>query len=77
MSVKISDIVFNNISENEALLKLNEERNKILNEFAKAYLAETNILPSEVELVSIQTHKEKEIETVYFFRKKVFSFVAE
>lgn len=63
--------IFENITIEEATLKLKEQRDKILNEFAKAYLAETGLLPSEVELVSSQDCKGFIIETVYSFRKKV------
>lgn len=66
------DLTFNNIDIESAVKQLAEQRDKILNEFAKAYLAETSLLPSQVELVSQQMPmtEDKIIETVYFFRKK-------
>lgn len=65
------NIEYNNLTGEEIVKKLAEERDKILNEFAKAYLAETKLLPSEVELVTVQNPPENGIiETVYYFRKK-------
>lgn len=68
--MKTNDITYTGIDINEMVKKLNEERSKILNEFSKAYLAETGIMPSEVELVTVQETKDKTIETICFFRKK-------
>lgn len=64
------DLTFNNIDIESAVKQLAEQRDKILSEFAKAYLAETKLLPSEVELVTKQKTTGSEIETIYFFRKK-------
>lgn len=61
----------NGITEDQAAQELIKNRDKILEDFATAYLAETKISPSEVELVSKQNTNGTEIETVYFFRKKV------
>ncbi len=68
--IKTSDITFKDIKIEEATQKLREERDKILNEFAKAYLAGNEVNPSEIELVSQQKTENNVIETVYFFRKK-------
>jgi len=68
---KVSNITYNNIDINEMIKKLSEERSKILNEFSKAYLAETGIMPSEVELVCQEKNEDKTITHTYFFRKKV------
>lgn len=68
--IKTSDITFKDINIEEATQKLREERDKILNEFAKAYLAGNETNPSEIELVSQQKMENNIIETVYFFRKK-------
>lgn len=70
IKMKTNDITYTGIDINEMVKKLNEERSKILNEFSKAYLAETGIMPSEVELVTVQETKDKTIETICFFRKK-------
>ena len=65
------DITFNNIDIDAAVKQLAEERDKILSQFAKAYLAESGLLPSQVELVTKQMPMENNIiETVYYFRKK-------
>lgn len=60
-----------NISIEDAMKTLQEKRNEILEAFAKAYLAETSLNPSEVELVTQQMPIENGIiEHRYFFRKK-------
>lgn len=62
---------YNNINTEEMLKKLLEKRNEILEQFAKAYLAETGLLPSQIELVTQQMPVENNIiENVYFFRRK-------
>jgi len=59
------------ISVEEAMKKIMSEKNKIIEAFAKAYLAETGLNPSEVELVHQQiTNQPNIIENVIFFRKK-------
>jgi hypothetical protein len=59
-----------NISLKDALKQLETHKTKILAEFATAYLAETGLNPSEVELVQVQTTTDKEVTTVLSFRKK-------
>lgn len=62
---------FSQISLNEAISKLQEEKHKILEEFAKAYLAETELLPSQIEMCHQQLPiKDGIIENIIFFRKK-------
>lgn len=62
---------FTPITVEEATKYLTEKRLEILEQFAKAYLAETGLAPSEVELVTQQMPViDNKIETVYFFRKK-------
>jgi hypothetical protein len=46
--------LYTQITEEDAVKKLAMERDKILEQFAKAYLAETGLLPSAVELVTTQ-----------------------
>lgn len=67
---KLKNEEYTNISIEEATQKLQENRDQILEEFAKAYLAETKLLPSEVELVCHQEMNGAIIENVYFFRRK-------
>ena len=60
-----------NISEVEAVQQLIKHRSEILEAFSKAYLAETKLLPSQIELVTQQMPEvDGIIETVYFFRRK-------
>jgi len=68
---KEKEEIYNNISIEDAMLELRKKRDEILSDFSKAYLAETSLLPSEVELCCQETVKDANmIETVYFFRKK-------
>ena len=60
----------NNISIEAALKKIYDERNRILEDFAKAYLAETKLLPSQVELVTRQVIKDNVVENIFEFRRK-------
>lgn len=65
------DEEYSNISIEAMVKKLSDERTKILNEFTKAYLAETGLLPSQLELVTRQMPIDNGIiESVFFFRKK-------
>lgn len=66
----MKDETFENVNQEEATKKLIEKRDEVLNAFAKAYLAEAQVLPSEIELVSQQTTEGNTVETVYFFRLK-------
>ena len=66
----MKDEEHNSISVADMIKKLAEERDKILNDFCKAYLAETQALPSEIELVTLETSKDGTIEHVYFFRRR-------
>jgi len=59
--------VYNNMTEVEAVKKLAEFKTEILENFSKAYLAETGLLPSEVELHCQQLSA---TEHVYSFRRK-------
>lgn len=57
--------------EAEMLHELQKHKFKILEDFARAYLAEQNILPSEIELVHQQLPTVNNIiEHKMFFRKK-------
>lgn len=60
----------NNISVEEAVAELAKHRNKILEEFSKAYLAESGLLPSQVELVHKITTEKDIITDIFYFRKK-------
>jgi hypothetical protein len=70
MEKKEKNIELNDISIEEALQTLVKEKHKIIEAFAKAYLAETELLPSQVELVTQQTKTGNLIEHVYYFRRK-------
>ena len=55
----------------EMVKKLQEDKFRILEDFSRAYLAESGLLPSQVELVTKQMPMvDNIIETVIFFRKK-------
>jgi hypothetical protein len=69
-TTKSQELIYNNIDINEMVKTLNKHRDEVLENFSKAYLAETGLMPSEVELVSQVLRNDKTIETVYFFRKK-------
>jgi len=60
----------NNISMDEYVKELHKKKTEILNDFAKAYLAETELLPSEIELVCRQINNGTTIENIYEFRRK-------
>jgi len=64
------DLEFKDITVEEAMKKILSEKNKIIEAFAKAYLAESGLLPSQVELVCKQVTENNIIENVYYFRKK-------
>jgi hypothetical protein len=49
---------------------LAKHKAKILEDFAKAYLAETNLKPSQVELVHKHSVTGTEINDVFYFREK-------
>ena len=64
--------VYTPISIEDAVKQIQAEKHKILEAFAKAYLAESGLMPSEVEMVHQQiTNQPNIIENVIFFRKKV------
>lgn len=60
------------ISELQMMEEIKKHKDKILEAFAKAYLAETNIPPSELEFVQQQVNSESThiIEYRMFFRRK-------
>jgi glucokinase len=57
-------------NEEEIAKQLNEQRDKILNDFAKAYLAETQLLPSQIELIQQQIEDNGKIGYVWYFKQK-------
>ena len=62
---------FQNMTIEQMVAKLAEKRNEILENFSKAYLAETGLLPSEVELCCQELPVNNGIiEHVYFFRRR-------
>lgn len=62
--------VIEDISMEEVLEKLKDQRNKILEEFSRAFLAESGALPSEVELVHTSSEEDGKITNLFYFRKK-------
>ena len=68
----MKDYEVNDISQEEAYQQILKQRNEILGEFAKAYIAESELKPSEIELVHKSEEKDGEIiETFYFRERKV------
>lgn len=66
------ELEYNNLSIDEMVAKLKEKRSEIIEAFAKAYLADTGMRPTEVELVcqEMPMTENKIIEHVYYFRRK-------
>jgi len=54
----------------EAMKELLTKRNEILEAFCKAYLAESGLMPSEIELVHTSTNEGNEIINTFSFREK-------
>lgn len=61
---------YNNITEEEVAKLIHKERDKILEEFTKAYLAETQLMPSEIQLVCKTFTEDGKMVTEYEFRRK-------
>jgi hypothetical protein len=61
---------FNDMDMSKMAEFLKKNRNKILEEFAKAYLAETQLLPSQIELVHKSSVENEQIVDTFYFRKK-------
>lgn len=57
-------------NEQELAKQLNEQKQRILNDFATAYLAEAQLLPSQIELVQQQLDNNGTAEYIWFFRQK-------
>lgn len=56
--------------EQELAKQLNEQKQRILNDFATAYLAEAQLLPSQIELVQQHIDNNGTAEYIWFFRQK-------
>jgi hypothetical protein len=54
----------------EALNEIMRKRNEILEQFCKAYLAESGLNPSEVELVHTSSNQGNEVVNTFSFREK-------
>lgn len=54
----------------EAMKEIMSKRNEILEEFCKAYLAESGLMPSQIELVHTSTNEGNEIINTFSFREK-------
>lgn len=59
-----------NVTLDQAAAEIAKHKDRILEDFTKAYLIETGLKPSQVELVSSQRTENGTIETVYYFREK-------
>lgn len=58
------------ITVEEVARKLQEHRSEILEQFSTAYLAESGLLPSQVELVHESKIEEGVITDTFYFRRK-------
>ena len=68
---KEKEIFYNNLNVDEMVQQLLKHKAKILDDFAKAYLAESGLNPSEVVLVEQQIKDNGQIKEInYYFRKK-------
>ena len=65
------EIEASNMSIEQYVAKLMQYKSKIIEDFTKAYLADSGLKPSEVELVQKEVKSSGKIETVFYFRKKV------
>ena len=56
----------------EMVKVLAEKRTEILDHFSAAYLSETGLMPSEVELVCVEHPIDKDMKIIhtYYFRRK-------
>lgn len=61
---------YQGVDAEEAWKIILAKRHEILDHFAKAYIAETGLKPSEIELCTQQRTTDKTIEHVFFFRRK-------
>lgn len=61
---------FKGVTADEAYKIILAKRHEILDHFAKAYIAETGLKPSEIELCTQQNVNGTMIENVFFFRRK-------
>jgi len=61
---------FNNLSIDDYVKELHSKRKEIIEAFGKAYLAETKLFPSEIELVCKETKTGNTIEAIFEFRRK-------
>jgi hypothetical protein len=58
------------IDLDEAMKELIEKRDEILSSFAKAFLAESGLSPSDVELVHKSYTENNEIINTFYFRER-------
>ena len=66
----MKEVETENITVEEVAKKLKEHRSEILEHFSTAYLAESGLLPSEVELVHNSHIEDGQITDVFYFRRK-------
>lgn len=66
----MKDYSLESISEKDALIEILKKRDEILEQFTKAYIAETGILPSKLELVNEVTEEDGNVVNIFYFREK-------
>lgn len=68
---KEKEIFYNNLNIDEMVKQLIKHKSKILDDFAKAYLADSGLKPNEVVLVEQQVTDNGTIKEInYYFKKK-------
>lgn len=67
----MKDVQLDNITEEEAAEYLLNHRDKVLSDFATAYLAETGLKPSEIELIHEIKREDSKVTESYYFREKI------
>lgn len=66
----MKDYQINNIDEDEAVKEIMKKRLEIIEQFTKAYIAETGIFPSQLELVCEKTTEDNVITETYYFKRR-------
>lgn len=66
----MKEVKHENVNLQEAMEEIMKNRDKILEDFAKAYLAEKKVNPSDIELVQQKVNSDDGIEYIFYFRIK-------
>jgi hypothetical protein len=61
---------YKGLTGDEAAKIILAKRHEVLDHFAKAYIAETGLMPSQIELCTQQVVNGTTIENIFFFRRR-------